>query len=232
MTGIATSRATQKAARLGDQASIYERLKQMILDNELTAGGFVLQEELGERLGVSRTPIREALIRLEQEGLVEIRPRHGMRVLPISVEAMREIYEVLTALEALAARLDAERGLSKRELADLDRAVSDMEKALARDDLNLWAEADARFHRLLVEYSANGRLIGMVATVLDQAYRARRITLRLRAKPTRSNEDHRAVVKAIRDRDPETAYRIHERHRRESGKMLVALLERLDIKTV
>jgi DNA-binding GntR family transcriptional regulator len=210
---------------------VYQRLKQMILDNELQSGAFVLQEELGAMLGVSRTPIREALIRLESEGLVEIRPRHGMRVLPVSIAAMREIYEVLTALEALAARLVAERGLSRHQLVALDAAVSDMDAALASSDLDAWAEADQRFHALLVAFSNNSRLIDMVETVVDQSYRVRRLTLRLRPKPIASNADHRAVVTAIRKRNPDEAYKVHERHRRVSGEMLIELLGRLEIKT-
>ncbi|MEZ5843093.1 MAG: GntR family transcriptional regulator [Hyphomicrobiaceae bacterium] len=226
-----TGRRRKPAARLSQPQRAYDRLKQMILDNELQAGAYVLQEELGVMLGVSRTPIREALIRLEQEGLVEIRPRHGMRVLPISIEAMREIYEVLTALEALAARIVATKGLASHQLAAMELAVDDMEGALTANDLDAWARADQRFHALLVGYSGNSRLIDMVETVIDQSYRVRRLTLRLRPKPVASNSDHRALVEAIRARDPERAYRVHEQHRRKSGEMLVELLKKLEIKT-
>ena len=144
---------------------------------------------------------------------------------------MREIYQVLTALESLAVRLVAERGLANHQLASLETAVTDMEHALAASDLDAWAEADQRFHTLLVSFSGNSRLIDMVETVIDQSYRVRRLTLRLRPKPVASNADHRAVVAAIRARDAETAYRVHERHRRTSGDMLVDLLGRLEIKT-
>jgi DNA-binding GntR family transcriptional regulator len=229
MGELAPQTAGPAALRQREPSQIYDRLKQMILDNSLAPGPFILQEELADRLGVSRTPVREALIRLQNEGLVEMRPRHGVRVLAISVAAMREIYAVLTALEALAARTAAERGLSRREIALLMRAVDDMDVALARDDLDAWAEADGRFHRLLVECSANMRLIGMVATVVDQAHRARHTTLRLRPKPIASNADHRAVVDAIVAGDAAEAYRVHERHRRLSGAALIDILERLEI---
>jgi DNA-binding GntR family transcriptional regulator len=221
-------RRSRSTERQTSTAVVYDRLKAMILDNELPPGSFVLQEELAERLGVSRTPVREALIRLEKEGLIEIRPRHGMRVLPVSGRAMQEIYEVLTALEGLAAELVARRGIASAELARLEAAVGDMDKALAHDDLDAWSEADGRFHRILVELTHNSRLIGMVATVLDQAHRVRRLTLRLRPKPVNSNKDHRALVEAIRAGDGARAGAIHSAHRRASGAMLVALLERLE----
>ena len=230
-TPDAKPRRRSTGGRTSQPQRAYERLRQMILDNELQAGAYVLQEELGAMLGVSRTPIREALIRLEQEGLVEIRPRHGMRVLPISIEAMREIYEVLTALEALAARIVAKNGLVRHQLAAMEQAVADMETALKANDLDGWASADQRFHALLVGYSGNSRLIAMVETVIDQSYRVRRLTLRLRPKPVASNSDHRALVEAIRARDSERAYHVHEQHRRKSGEMLVELLKKLEIKT-
>lgn len=208
----------------------YLAMKHMILENELRPGEFVLQEELAERLGVSRTPIREALMRLAREGLIEVRPRHGMQVLPVSTSAIREIYDVLTALEARAARIVAARGGSETVLAELDQAVRDMDAALEADDLSEWAAADDRFHRALVAASGNQRLIQMVAMVVDQAHRVRKLTLKLRPKPTSSNEAHRAVIAAIRARDPATAHTVHERHREESGNMLIALLEHLEIR--
>ena len=92
----------------------YRELKRRILDNRLTVGTQYMEQEVAELLSMSRTPTREALIRLANEGLVEIRPRHGMRIKPISLRDMREIYEVITALEASAAALAARDGLAGR----------------------------------------------------------------------------------------------------------------------
>src|SRR4051812_30542921 len=86
----------------------YDTIKRQIMDNELGPGEQVLERDLALRLGVSRTPVHEALIRLESEGLVEVLPRHGMRVLPVSPEDMLQIYEILTSLESTAAELLAE----------------------------------------------------------------------------------------------------------------------------
>lgn len=205
--------------------SAYRELKRRILENELSVGEQYLEQEIAELLSMSRTPIREALVRLANEGLVEIRPRHGMRVRAISLEDVREIYEILTALESAAAALAARGGLSEEDVASLRTAVADMDEALASDDRVAWAAADERFHRLLVELSRNERLKVLVATFMDQSHRLRMTTLRLRPKPTTSNEDHRAVIEAIVRGDADAARRIHRQHRQRSGKMLIGLLE-------
>ena len=222
------SNSKQKAVRprrpFTDEA--YETLKRRILDNEWPAGHLALEQELAAELGMSRTPIREALIRLEKEGLVEVRPRHGMRVLGISAEDMEEIYEILISLESMAAELVARRGLTDRQRAELITAVNDMDTALAQDDLETWAKADERFHKLLVDYCGNRRLKSLVDGCFDQAHRARLLTLKLRPKPTSSNEDHRATVNAIERRDPTVAREIHRLHRMRAGEMLVELLKK------
>lgn len=203
----------------------YDEIKRRILDNELPPGLQALEQEVAVLLGMSRTPVREALIRLAQEGMVEVRPRHGMRVLPLSLADLREIYDILTGLEATAAEAIARRGATLAELAELDRALADMEQAVMRDDRAAWAAGDARFHRLLVEFSRNRRLQAMVETVRDQSHRARMATLKLRPRPLTSNAEHAAVVGAIRRRDAEAAHRLHREHRLRAGQLLIALLE-------
>jgi len=205
-------------------ARAYAALRAQVLDGILPAGAMALEGELATALGVSRTPVRQALIRLADEGLIELRPRHGMRVRPISATEMREIYEVLTALEAAAARLCAERGVPAAALDGLDQAVAAMDAALAAGDLRRWAAADAAFHNRLVAASGNRRLAATVAGFSDLAHRARMATLRLRPPPAASNEDHRAAVAAIRARDPDRAEAIHRAHRRRAGELLVRLL--------
>lgn len=222
--------AASKTADRGSQADqAYVQLKQLILDGTLPAGAQMLELEAAARLNMSRTPVREAMVRLRQEGIVEIRPRHGMRVLPISADDMRDIYEIMTALEGTAAESVARRGVTARQISSLQGAVHDMDKALEQQDLQAWAAADERFHLTLVELSGNQRLIQMVAQLWDQAHRARLLTLRLRPTPTDSNRDHEAVVQAIIDGRPDEARRIHENHRRRAGKMLVELVERLGL---
>lgn len=204
--------------------STYAALRRQILDGVLASGAMALEGELAASLGVSRTPVRQALVRLADEGLIELRPRHGMRVRPIAAADMAEIYEMLAALEGAAARRCAECGLERKVLDALDGAVAAMDAALAADDLPGWAGADARFHRLLVEASGNRRLAASVAGFSDQVQRARIATLALRPKPTGSNADHRAVVEAIRAGDAGRAETLHRQHRARVGALLVQLL--------
>jgi DNA-binding GntR family transcriptional regulator len=202
----------------------YREIKRRILENEMPAGTVMLEQELAAALGMSRTPVREALIRLAEDGMVEIRPRHGMRVLPVSADDMAEIYQILTVLEAEAAAAVAARGLAPEAAAGLRAAVAEMDEALARDDLVAWAWADDRFHRLLLAECPNRRLRANILQFWDQSHRVRMLTLRLRPRPTRSNDDHRALVAALEAREPERARAIHREHRTTAGAMLVGLL--------
>ncbi len=223
--GTAGTRPVRSGNRLLNADRAYAEVKRRILDNEMPAGYQILEQELAELLQMSRTPVREAMIRLAEEGMVEIRPRHGLRVLPLSAVDMQEIYHILIALESSAAQLVAERGLQDGQLAQLRSAVTDMDRALDDDDLRAWAAADERFHMLLVEFCGNARLRALVGTFWDQSHRARMATLRLRPKPVDSNKDHAAVVDAITRGDAEAAREIHRQHRIRAGQMLVSLLK-------
>lgn len=208
---------------LSDKA--YRELKTKILDNELHAGQQMIESEVSQLLNMSRTPTREAMLRIANEGLIELKPRHGMRVKPISVIDMQEIYEILTGLESTAAALCAKKGLTVEQLDLMRQSVTDMDSALSKDDLTEWARADERFHRYLVEFSDNERLQALVGNFIEQSHRARMLTLKMRPKPTDSNKDHSDVVKAIEERNSEQARLIHHKHREESGKMMISLLK-------
>ena len=218
--------AARRAPRVSLVERAYRELKRRILDNLLPPGRQLLEQEVAAMLAMSRTPVREAFVRLENEGLALVVPRHGLRVLPVSPDDMREIYQILTALEASAAELIARRGLLPVERARLEGSVRDMEAALGRDDRAAWAAADERYHASLVELSGNRRLVQVVATYGDQAHRARMTTLHLRPKPVTSTEEHRAVTEAILAGDADAARELHRRHRRRGGETLVAILER------
>lgn len=202
----------------------YIALKKKICEGSWAGGDERLEREAAEEIGVSRTPIREALIRLEEERLVRVRPRRGFVVLPILVEDMIEIYEILTALEPVAAAKLATVDDNTVALSRLNAAIDAMEKALANDDLPTWAAADSEFHRALAEEAGNSRIAGIIETVSDQAHRARVATLHLRPKPTKSNTDHRAVVRAIQAGDAELAYTRHKAHRERARELIVSLL--------
>jgi DNA-binding GntR family transcriptional regulator len=221
---------TRIAARPSDASSLvdsaYATIRARILDNVWPPGFRALEQELAIALGMSRTPVREALIRLAQEGLVEVRPRHGMLVLPVSANDMRDIYQVLTALESTAVEIVARRRPDGRELGPLVSASRDMARALKADDLDAWAAADERFHRHLVELSGNQLLIDAVQNCWDRAHRARMVTLRMRPKPTHSTREHLDVVDKIRAGDARGAFDAHRAHRDRGSRELLAILER------
>jgi DNA-binding GntR family transcriptional regulator len=220
-----TAAINENGVRRSQTRRAYDELKRRILDNELPPGTQALEQQAAEWLGMSRTPVREALIRLAQEGMVEVRPRHGMRVLPIAIADLREIYDLLAGLEATAVDILARRGLNAVEMAELDGLLAGMNQALETGDLATWAEGDARFHRRLIEMSGNQRLIMVVETIREQSHRARMATLHLRPKPVTSNDDHAAVVTALRRRDGEVATRLIRAHRLRSARLLIDLLE-------
>ena len=115
-----------------------------IFSGELAAGSDHLESELAGLLDMSRTPVREAVLTLESQGLLELRPRKGVRILPLSPEDMAEIYNVLTELESHAAERAAASGYDETELAPLAQAIDDMDAAIAATDLDAWAAADDR----------------------------------------------------------------------------------------
>lgn len=220
------------APRHGLVEQAYAELRRRILDNVYAPGFQALESALADELGVSRTPLREALIRLQDEGLVEVVPRHGMRVLPVSAADMKEIYEILTSLEAMAAELVALKRPAPAELAALEKASRDMEKALKKDDLDAWAEADERYHRQLIELCGNRRLAAVVYNYWDRAHRARMFTLRLRPKPVNSTHEHLAVVEAIRRGDAVAARELHRAHRERGSRELLEILSRYRVSQV
>jgi DNA-binding GntR family transcriptional regulator len=229
-TTKSTAEARASATRAGKLPSQTQRataaLREMIVNNRLPPGSSYLESELAEMLEMSRTPIREAAVILEAQGLVEVRPRRGIRVLPLSADDMQEIYQILTELEGLAAALAASRKLTKAEEKEGERALQAMETALKTDDREAWAAADKQFHELLVVLSRNRRLKVLVESYNDQVHRARMLTVRLRPSPRKSNRDHRAVFNAIKAGDKKLARKLHTAHRSEAMHLILDLLKK------
>ncbi|NNJ69536.1 MAG: GntR family transcriptional regulator [Boseongicola sp.] len=203
----------------------YRQLKDDIRTNRLAPGHLEPEPELAARLGMSRTPVHEALIRLEAEGLIQLIPRRGARVLPISPDDMREIYEILNALEPEAAARLAARHPSQAEIEPLDRATQEMSDALEKGDLEGWAEADDKFHQTLLKLHGNKRLAAFVGALFDQSYRARMVTLRLREPPIVSTAEHRVILEFLRRGDAEGTRDAFRKHRQRTSAELISILE-------
>jgi DNA-binding GntR family transcriptional regulator len=207
----------------------YADLKREIIQGDMEPASQWLEEEIATRLGMSRTPVREALVRLEQEGFVQITPRRGIRVRELTRRDVIEVNEVLECLELQATERLAARGLPPEDMARLDATIAGMDEALANDDVQAWARADYAFHRLLIELSGNRHLEAVAITFLDKAHRFRVKTLELRTRPLKSTASHAATVEAIRRMDGEMALEIHRMHKRRWAREVEALIERLGL---
>ncbi len=221
---LALRALTQAAARpeatsLVDEA--YQALKTAIRDNVFPPGHQAAEPEIARQLGMSRTPVHEAIIRLQEEGLVQVLPRRGVLICPVSADDISEIYDVLIAVEGMAAALLAAlpEDAAAAAAEALEQETAAMEQALERGKLLDWAAADERFHRLLTERCGNRRLARVAATVQDQSHRARLFTLHVRPLPTASAAEHRRITDAIRGGaapEAESAARAHRIRARDA----------------
>lgn len=226
--GAATAVRDQEAERrpsLVDDA--YAALKRAIQDSSFAPGYQASEQEIALRLGMSRTPVHEAVIRLQEDGLVRVLSRRGVLICALAPEDMREIYDVIVAVEGRAAELLASLPHAAREAAvsELAGYTETMAQAWQAGDLPVWGQADARFHRALVERAGNGRMTRIIQTITDQSHRARMLTLKLRRELGASVAEHRAIIDAIRLGDSVAAQgRVHD-HRLRARDELLPLLE-------
>lgn len=205
--------------------SAYGRLKNEILQGVLPPGYQAPEPDIANRLGMSRTPVREALIRLEAEGLVDLVPRRGARVVAISRKDISEIFEILAALEALAAGAAARVEAEQLPLEDIGRVLTESGSALASSDIGAWANLDDTFHRLIAGLCGNDRLEAEIAGFLDQIYRANTVLLRLNKAPAANVDDHRKIVEAIARGDEEAASERAREHRLSGLSTMKVLLQ-------
>lgn len=214
----------QGVGKMPARERAYHELKFRILEGRLPPGTTLLETEVANLLSLSRTPIREALIRLEEEGLVAVRPRHGITVKAQSLDDLADIYEVFSTLEVKAAQLAARRGLSKSEADRLRTLMGQLERATQRDDIEQWSRLDDIFHAEIVSFCGNARLQATLRQYWDQQYRARMAIMPLRPRPTQSDEEHRAIVAAILAGDEIEAGRLHALHRERADRQALDLL--------
>lgn len=175
----------------------YRVIRDAVLKNILTPGYFASEREVAERFGLSRTPAREALLRLRDEGLIEVLPRRGIRVLPLSVTDVREIHQIARALELEAALTLAAERPTAEGLAEIYADVAEMERAVGAEDRDSWVAADTRFHLAIVSRSDNQRLIQSYNSLRILTDRARLFVLHMRVLPVQSTQEHRAMLDAI-----------------------------------
>jgi len=180
----------------------YVAIRRLIVTLELEPGAVINERELVERLGIGRTPVREALRRLAQEGLVEVYPRRGMFVTDVDVRRLAQLSEVRAVLEPEAARLAAER-LTEAGRAELEELLRELD-ADAFDDPALMA-LDERIHRAVYRWARNDLLEATLEQYYVLALRIWTIALDRQHELHDAVQEHRALLEAIRDGDGERA---------------------------
>jgi DNA-binding GntR family transcriptional regulator len=223
-----------EAAKAGRVEAAYQAIKQAIRETVFPPGYRAAEAEIARQLGMSRTPVHEAMTRLQEEGLVRILPRRGILVCALMQEDIQEIYEVIIALEGAAAeRIALSPEITRFRLAETLVAATDtMEAALASNDLASWARADEEFHDSMVRQCGNGRLTRMIGTVTDQSHRSRTFTLQLRPNPVSSTAEHRAIIEAIRAGDGHAANQAARLHRQHARDQILPLIARLNLRNL
>jgi DNA-binding GntR family transcriptional regulator len=215
--------APLRRRRLVDDAS--QALREAILDGRFEAGARLRQTELADRLGISRTPIREALVRLQDEGLVELLPGGGVRVKLLNVDEAVELYDLREVLDGLAARLAAGRA-GAAALAKLERALARMAQCIERQDTNQWFRAHVAFHEEIVRAAGN-RPLGRLSTVVRLSIRHfHPLLLRTERRLENAYAEHRAIYEAIAARDGESAERLARGHIANAKEIVLKVMTR------
>ena len=188
---------------------VFNTLRRAILDGSLKPGERLMEVHLANKLGVSRTPIREAMHKLELEGLVVVSPRRGAQVAKMTEKSLTDVLEVRRALDMLIAELDCER-ITKEQLEELKEAAKAFEEACNSCDVENMntaaiAKTDVDFHDILMEATGNGRLKAMVKNLAEQMYRYRFVCLLDKSIHSQLIKDHRDILNAVSEGNIEKA---------------------------
>lgn len=202
---------------------VFNTLRQAILRGELKPGERLMEIQLANKLGVSRTPVREAIRKLELDGLVLMIPRKGAEVAQISEKNLRDVLEVRRSLEALAVRLACER-ISRQALLELKEAEQAFEEVLGNDDITVVAEADVAFHSAIYISTDNQRLIQLLSNFREQMYRYRVEYLKRRECHSQLLLEHQDMIRFIENGEADEAIRITCRHIDNQVKTVSGLL--------
>ena len=190
---------------------VYKKLRRAILLEELKAGERLREIHLADKLGVSRTPIREAIRKLELEGLVIMIPRRGTIVAEITEKSVKEVLEVRRVLDMLSAELACERiGDAGKEA--LKKACQEFEEATKSGDLREIAQKDVALHSIIVEATGNGVLRQMLGNLSEQMYRYRVKYLKDDSRYQILLKEHQGIYESIIAGDKETASRLAKEH--------------------
>lgn len=197
---------------------VFNTLRHAILKGELEPGERLMEIALAQKLGVSRTPIREAIRKLELEGLVVMVPRKGAEVADITEKDLRDVLEVRTALEELSIEL-AMKNMSDDDYEQLIKANETFAKDSEGDDLIKIAESDVAFHEIIYMATGNKRLIQIINNLREQMYRYRLEYIKDKSSHARLVEEHDRIIEAMRRNDTaaaKAAIKLHVENQEEN----------------
>ncbi|KYZ76307.1 GntR family transcriptional regulator [Anaerosporomusa subterranea] len=199
---------------------VAETLRDAIVNGVLKPGERLMEIQLAEELGVSRTPVRESIRKLELEGFVVMVPRRGTYVTDLSIKDINEVYEIRTVLDVLAAGLAAER-ITEEELEELERLLVQIGEFVEQNNMEQLIEFDTKFHDVLYRASRNDRLVGIINNLREQFTRFRSISMKYPGRMQNTVEEHTRLVEAIAQRNPDLAQQIAREHMENSEQTLL-----------
>ena len=190
---------------------VFNTIRQAILRGELKPGERLMEIQLANKLGVSRTPIREAIRKLELEGLVLMIPRKGAEVAEITEKSLRDVLEVRRALEELSVQLACEK-ITKEEIRELERVAKEFQQVVKSSDITEIAEVDVRFHDIIYTATDNQKLIQLLNNLREQMYRYRVEYLKRDGVFPQLIAEHEAIIRHIENNEKEKATEVMCRH--------------------
>lgn len=202
------------------RGKVFHQLQNEILNGKYNPGDSLVETKLSEELGVSRTPIREAIRQLELEGLVQSIPNKGVFVTGISYQDIEDIYTIRMLIEGLAARWAAEK-ISDAELSELREAVEFEEFYTGRNDTEHLLKLDSRFHDIIFKASKSKPLMHTLSTFHHYVQKARAESLSTPGRARKVLNEHKAILNAIADKDPKKAEKLTVEHIKNASMNLV-----------
>ncbi len=199
---------------------VYERLEEEILTGQLTQESSLAEISLSKRLGVSRTPVRGALHRLAEEGLVEIIPNKGAVVLGVNINDLIDIYNIRMRLEGLSSSIAAKR-ITKEELNKLIETVELAEFYISKKDTEHLKELDTTFHSIIYKASGNRLLSKTLSELHRKIKRYRKLSLSVETRVESMVEEHREILNAIINGDSELADKLTSVHIEKALKNII-----------
>lgn len=190
---------------------VFENLREAITSGQLAPGQRLMELQLADDLGVSRTPVREAIRKLELEGLVIMVPRKGAYVAELSIKDMVEVFEMRAALDGLAASLAAKR-ITEEEIECLERLLVEIRDHIQREDLEACIQADTTFHEHLYKASRNTRLAQTIGNLREQIQIFRTTSLGRPGRMSLALDEHRQILEAISQRNSRQAQKLAYQH--------------------